>query len=69
MQSDTQELFRLLDIVIIVRARALRLGQTTLAALLATSIVGIKLTIAELDEGYARTLPQVEALKQLIGTT
>ena len=49
------------------RAEALRLGNTRLGALLLKSIVGIELTIAELDESYARTLPQVEALKRLVG--
>ena len=69
MQGDIQELHRLREKVAIARAEALRLGHTKLAALLAKSMIGIDLTIAELVEIDTRTRPQVEALKRLIGAT
>ena len=69
MQGDIQELHKLREKIAIACTEALRLGHTKLASLLARSMVEIDLTIAELDEGYARTQPQVEALKRLIGAT
>ena len=69
MQANMQDLHRLREQTVIARAEALRLGKTALVSLLTKSIVGIDLTIAELEEDYARTRPQVEALKRLIGAT
>ena len=69
MQADIQDLQKFREQVAIARAEALRLGDTRLASLLAKSMVGIDLTIAELEEDYARTRPQVEALKRLVVAT
>ena len=67
MQADLQELHKFREKVAIARAEALRLGHTKLAERLAQSMVGIERTIAELEEDYARTGPQV--VKRLIGAT
>ena len=69
MEGDIQDLYRLREKTVIARAEAQRLGHTALAAILTKSIAGIDLTIAELDAIHARTRPQVEALKRLIGVT
>ena len=61
MQDIFQELRRFREkVVVIAHAEALRLGYEKLAQ----SIVGVDLTIAEV---VARTQPQVEALKLLVG--
>ena len=69
MRGDIRDFYKIREKTVIAWAEALRLGKTALVALLTKSIVGIDLTIAELEEDYARTRPQVEALKRLIGVT
>ena len=51
------------------RTRALRLGNRALHALLTMSLVAVEDHLAKLEEDYARTQPQVEALKRLVGAT
>ncbi len=69
MQTDIEELHGFREKVAIARTEALRLGHKKLAERLAQSMVGIDLTIAELEEDYARTRPHIEALKRLVGAT
>ena len=62
MTADIRDLHIFREKIVVAWAEALRLGNTRLAAILMKSIVGIDLTIAEINEIHARTLPQVEAL-------
>ena len=67
MDENSRDLHIVREQIANARAEALRLDNTRLGALLLKSIAGIELTIAELDESYARTLPRIEALKRLVG--
>ena len=67
MTADIQDLHIFREKIAVARAEALRLGNTRVAAILINSILGIDLTIAELEECHTRTLPHVEALKRLVG--
>ena len=67
MTADIRDLHIFREKIVVARAEALRLGNTRTAAILMKSILGIDLTIAELEECRARTLPHVEALKRLVG--
>ena len=68
MPSDIQDLRNYRDEINKARSEATRLGNPTLHAILTMSLLAVEKRLSELGE-HARTTPQVEALKRLIGAT
>ena len=64
--QDLQKLYQEIEAA---RAEATRLGNPTLHAILTMSLLVVGEKLAGLGDVHARTTPQVEALKRLIGAT
>lgn len=69
MHADIQDLRKLHQEIEAARAEATRLGNPTLNTILTMGLLAVEDRLAEFAEGDARTRPQVEALKRLIGAT
>ena len=69
MEGDIHDLRRFRDKIAAAYAEAMRLGDSRVASIMMRSMVGIDLTIEQLKRDHARTRPQIEALKRLIGAT
>ena len=69
MEGDLQNLRRFRDKIAAVYAEALRLGDARVASIMMKNMIEVDSTIEKLEQDYARTRPQVEALKRLVGAT
>ena len=69
MHADVRDLYRLREQTNVARAEALRLGNPALHAILTMSLLAIEERLTEFGEHHARTRPQVETLKRLVGAT
>ena len=69
MRARIQDLQNLHQEIEVARAAALRLGNPALHTILTMSLLAVEDSLAKLEEDYARTRPQIEALKRLVGAT
>ena len=67
MQCEMQSLRKYREEIEAARAEALRLGNATLHTILTMGLLAVEDKLKKLGDSHARTAPQVEALKRLIG--